>query len=41
MSEIKTRELVETACKEVTKKDVKLEIELKTALAKASAGGGR
>jgi len=41
LSEIKTREMLEEACKEVTKKKIRIEIALKPAFAKASAGEGR
>ena len=41
LSEIKTREMLEEACKEVTKKKIKIEIVLKPAFAKAPAGEGR
>jgi len=41
LNEAKTMDLLNKACKEVTKKNVKIEITLKPAFAKASAGEGR
>jgi DNA polymerase III subunit gamma/tau len=41
LSEPKTHDVLEKACKEITKKDVEVEVVLKPAFAKASAGEGR
>ncbi len=41
LNEVKTREVLENVLKEITKKNVKIEILLKPAFAKASAGDGR
>lgn len=41
LSEIKTREILENALREVTRKNVNIEVMLKPAFAKALAGDGR
>jgi len=41
LSEIKTKEILENSLREVTRKNVKIEVELKPAFAKATAGDGR
>ncbi|MBI2613251.1 MAG: DNA polymerase III subunit gamma/tau [Candidatus Levybacteria bacterium] len=41
LGEIKTQQVLEEACKEITKKNVKVEVMMKPAVAKALAGDGR